>query len=386
MSLLFLAYHSLKDLKKWKYLGWIIYFSTSGVIIYGLGQKFLDWPVISTMNKEFSKGIILYLNMWARVNSTFAGHYDLAAYLVIVLCLTVAVLIAAKNRLVKILILLLGISSYYLLLLTASRISFVAYLVGVLFVLIINNKKRWIVPFLVISLTGMILSGDLGLRYFATFKVDLSFLSGLVKIKLPEKAVPTPLPTLVILPTVTPTPIPVKPKKVPGVPTPLPLPIPTEPVYYESTELAVGRSTDIRLKVEWPRAITAFLKNPLLGTGYSSITLATDNDYLRMLGETGILGFFAFFAIILEITRKLLLFLKSFKKNLKDTERIIITGIMGAAVGYFMNATFIDVLEASKIAFFFWVLMGLGLKIIDLKEQTNRISVKENGKWRTEAY
>src|SRR5205814_2283829 len=45
------------------------------------------------------------------------------------------------------------------------------------------------------------------------------------------------------------------------------------------------RSTSIRLNVEWPRAVRALTKNPLLGTGYSSITLATDNDYLRALGE-----------------------------------------------------------------------------------------------------
>lgn len=46
------------------------------VIIYGYGQKYLYWPVYSTMNREFSKGIRLYLTEHARVQSTFAGHYE----------------------------------------------------------------------------------------------------------------------------------------------------------------------------------------------------------------------------------------------------------------------------------------------------------------------
>ena len=70
-------------------------------------------------------------------------------------------------------------------------------------------------------------------------------------------------------------------------------PIPTE----ESQPVFEDRSVSIRLNVEWPRAIRAFSKNPLLGTGYSSITLATDNDFLRLLGEVGLVGALAFFLI-----------------------------------------------------------------------------------------
>ena len=67
---------------------------------------------------------------------------------------------------------------------------------------------------------------------------------------------------------------------------------PGEPI--DTTELGVYRSFQIRLNIEWPRAIRAFWKNPFLGTGYSSITIATDNDYLRILGETGIFGLLSF--------------------------------------------------------------------------------------------
>lgn len=370
LSLLFVAYYSFKETKQLKVFGWIILISTFLVIFYGLGQKFFGWPVVSTMNKEFSKGMVLKLTWWARVNSTFAGHYDLAAYMVMILPLTVTAFIVARRWLVRILILILGIFSYYILILTASRVSFGAYLASVLLVLIFSKKRWFILPFLTLSILGMIFSDDLGQRYAATFKVDLSFLSGMVKIKPPEIAV-IPQPTVTPLPEVVSPPI----TLMPGQPrptatlTPTPTPEVATPSaeYFEPTQLAVGRSTDIRLKVEWPRAVKAFLKNPLLGTGYSSITLATDNDYLRMLGETGILGSLAFLAVILEIVRRIYWFLV--RRDVSNESRLIVLGISGAAVGYFLNATFIDVFEASKVAFFFWIMMGVGLKIIDLNNK-----------------
>lgn len=372
ISLFFVAYYSLKEFKQLKFLGWAVLISTFGVIIYGIGQKFFGWPVISTMNKEFSKGLFLTLTWWARINSTFAGHYDLAAYMVMILPLTVASLLIVKKWSARILIFLLGVLSYYLIILTASRISFGAYLVAVCFVIIFSGRKWWIIPFLAISILGMIFSDDLGQRYAATFKIDLSFLSGKVhfgssKIALVPTTIPSPTPIVAVVTA------PVRPsggrRAMPRLTlTPTPSPEATASGYYiESTALAVGRSTDIRLKVEWPRAIAAFLKSPALGTGFSSITLATDNDYLRMLGETGLLGTLAFMAIILEFFRK---FYFSIKFNLLSrNEKLIILGIGGAAIGYFLNAAFIDVLEASKIAFFFWIMMGIGLKIVDLRTE-----------------
>jgi len=103
-----------------------------------------------------------------------------------------------------------------------------------------------------------------------------------------------------------------------------------------------------------------------LGTGYSSITLATDNDYLRLIGESGILGVLAFSLVILEIAGRIILFLKS---KAGREEKLLIIGFVGASVGYFLNATFIDVFESSKVAFFFWIMMGVGLRLIDLNSK-----------------
>ncbi len=103
----------------------------------------------------------------------------------------------------------------------------------------------------------MVLSVDLGQRYAATFKVDLSFLSGKVFFK-PKGIAVIPIPTSVptaIPPKISVTPLPTE----TIILTPTPVPTATasaEPI--ETTALATSRSTDIRLKVEWPRAIRAF--------------------------------------------------------------------------------------------------------------------------------
>jgi O-antigen ligase len=139
-------------------------------------------------------------------------------------------------------------------------------------------------------------------------------------------------------------------------PTPTPIPI------FED------RSTSIRLNVEWPRAIRAFIKNPLLGTGYSSITLATDNDYLRLLGEIGVLGFFSFTLIFAIIGKLLLTYCKKYK-DIYDIEKIFIASATGGFFGVLINALFIDVFEASKFAITFWLLIGMYYSIVSKKYQ-----------------
>jgi len=113
------------------------------------------------------------------------------------------------------------------------------------------------------------------------------------------------------------------------------------------------RSTSIRLNVEWPRALRAFKKNPLLGTGYSSITLATDNDFLRLLGEIGILGFLSFiliFSSIFNLARKMIS--KLFKLN--GVEKAFVVSFVGGLIGILLNAIFIDIfIIIGSLAWFF---------------------------------
>lgn len=366
MSLFFIALSAGLSRSRIKAYLSALFLATLIVFIYGIGQKYLGWPVISTMNEEFSKGLLLQLTEWTRVNATFAGHYDLATYLVIILPLIIASVIAIKKKGHKVFISLLGILALYLLTLTASRISFVAYLIAAFFVLILMKKKFWIVPVFALSFVLMFFSDDLNQRFKATF-------SDLEKLDIPQIEIAQRVVERELEPTETPTPVieevevpfaPVAKKRI--LPTATPTPEeefvattaawPVEPV-----SLATQRSTNIRFKVEWPRAIRAFLKNPFFGTGFSSVTLATDNDYLRLLAETGLLGFASFFLIFLEIARRTIGF---FQKRKDTYEKIILIGIIAAAIGVFANAIFIDVFEASKIAFIFWILMGVSVGVM----------------------
>ena len=81
---------------------WVFCLSALFVSLYGVGQKYLYWPVYSTMNREFSKGLQLYLTEHARVQSTFGGHYDYAAYLVIVLPVVMAMAFAVRKPWLKV--------------------------------------------------------------------------------------------------------------------------------------------------------------------------------------------------------------------------------------------------------------------------------------------
>src|SRR4030042_4618313 len=362
MSLFFVALASMKSMRNVRSYGWVIFLATLAVIVYGLGQKFFSWPVISTMNEEFSKGMLLQLSEWARINSTFAGHYDLAAFMVLILAVTAGFFFGLKSKVKRTLILLTGIASFYILILTASRVSFVAYLMAITLILMGLKKYWWVGPVLAFSLTGMLFSQEISQRYALTFNVDLSALSSkILKRSQKEEIFLTPAPL--------PTPEEIV-EEVEEVKKPTPKPMATAAAEVEewrpTTELSVEYSSGIRFNVEWPRSLRAFAKNPFLGTGYSSVTLATDNDYLRLLAETGLLGFLAFFLIFLEIGRQVFYFVKNNQPGLRKS---LVMALSGAALGLLANAVFIDVFESSKIAFVFWLLMGILVGMIKLKEE-----------------
>jgi len=380
MSLFFVALASVRSVKNVKTYSGILLLATVGVIIFGLGQKFLNWPVVSTMNEEFSKGLILRLSEWARINATFAGHYDLAAYLVLILAITAGFFFIIKSKMARVAALLIGFFSLYILILTASRVSFAVYLAAIFFVLLFTKKYWWIGPVMGISLTMMLLSGEITQRFALTFNVDLSYLSS----KIPRWETKSGQGTLI--PTSTPTPMPTEApssggggggRRVIPTPTPTPTPIATASAQIDewkpTTELAIQYSNGIRFAVEWPRAIRAFLKNPFLGTGFSSVTLATDNDYLRLLAETGFLGFASFFLIFFEIIRRVIVFLR---KNRDEVSRVLVIGFTGGLIGFLGNAVFIDVFESSKVAFIFWIIMGSLVGLMKVSAKGDKINEK----------
>jgi len=276
------------------------------VAIYGIGQLLFNFPVISTNNSEFSKGLVLSLGPGARINSTFAGHYDLAAYSMFPLLLIIGLLFhPGKGKLA-----LIGVGSlvYWAMLLSASRVTFAAFFISSGLLLWWLSQKKWLLLWLAVAMTSVWLSPQLAGRYRELIPKVFAAV---------DEEVPDAL---------------------------------------KPPQVAEDRSLNIRLKSEWPKALRALVKNPVLGTGFSSVGLAVDNDYLRSLAETGILGTLALG----------LVFLRIFKQLGSGRQEVFSLAITCGLIGLLINAIFIDVFEASKVAIITWTLLGLAVKSKEL--------------------
>ncbi|MFC1625531.1 O-antigen ligase family protein [Patescibacteria group bacterium] len=315
------------------------------LFLYGFGQKHFNFPVIITQNEEYSKGIALRWIPGSHINSTFAGHYDLASFMVIVLPILASLFLLLKGIKTKVAISISFFAGLWLLVNSASRISLVSYLLATSIAFILIKKKKAIIPLVLITLIFSTFSSDLIARYNQIIDVAVKKITLVPKVVLAQDEN-----TLL--------------QANPTVSTPTPTP---QPVFED-------RSTSIRLNVEWPRAIRGFIKNPLVGTGYSSITLATDNDFLRLLGEIGILGFVGFLLILFRIA-KVFAEACSCLEKFSAIKRAFIAGMVGGSVGILTNAFFIDIFEASKFAIIFWLLIGYGIYLVktELNEQNNEI-------------
>lgn len=355
ISLFFITLPALKSLKDIKVFHVFFLIATIFVCVYGYGQKYFQFPVISTMNSEFSKGQLLQMNIWTRISSTFAGHYDLAAFMSVALIIIGGVAIISKNKLLKIISLIIWLASFYVLTLTASRVSIFAFWGGISLSLFLLRKYLWIIPISLLVVFSMFSSKDLNQRLLATIPA------------LKNQFISTPTSSPNNTPTsTTPTPIVVAPTKtvIKVIKTPTPTVVrhqTTEQYLPVDTDVGVARSGEIRFNAEWPRAINAFKKNVITGSGLGSITLATDNDYLRNLGESGALGFITFAAIIFYFIRNTFSFM--FIKNKTDSQKyaVILFGCLAATLA---NAIFIDVFEASKTAYLFWIMMAFYYQLI----------------------
>lgn len=421
-SLFFIAYSGIRNRKDLKYFFFTGLITLVLVVLYGFGQKYLYWPAFSTMNREFSKGIRLYLSPTSRVMSTFGGHYDYGAYLMMLLSFLVAAIWLIKNRLIRIILSIIALGAYWSFILTASRTSFIGYLVGITAIAIVLSKFRgfkwsmrhWLGT-LAISMVIMVFFGDLSERFYQilqspaaiqkfvpwmeTGKIEEKMFAVKNKVyaleawkkRLLEPARPEPpqnsISTDQLAQVAVSSDIP------PSATKPLPpdvtqeeddnrtqLSTPSAATTnagggYSQNALKYGLSVAIRLDALWPRAIEGFKRNPLLGSGYSTLTKSfndeftqaesTDNDYLRMLGETGLLGTLSFLAIPLALLY--LVYHKLFKSS-SLMYQIIYLGIIGSVVGLLVNASYIDVFESSKVAYTLWILAALVIRATEIED------------------
>lgn len=431
-SLFFMAYAAVKTKRHGQILIWSMIVALLGVVVYGFGQKYYYWPVYSTMNREFSKGVRLYLGEYARAQSTFAGHYDLGAYLVTLLSMALALYFylgqkikeQAKQlkrlkiwRLAQLTLAAAWFSGLWLLVLSASRTSFGGFLLGAgLIVLLYMLRRGWWwgisrgFSVLLISAVMMFTVGDLATRFEQVInKNRYPWLSHAFHItndlrKNPEKV-------LVFLPDRNPPeggmstddleaelnkqgltasdtrPSTERPSDVytdvPEKEFDLDDPDATGEAgliqegdklvkkrVYSDCSLEHSLSVCIRIETLWPRAIDGFLKNPLVGSGYATLNKesfiqfteaeSTDNNFLRTLGENGALGFFFYYATMaMAIWYSWLVYRRTNDNWLRS---LAIANIAGT-VGLLLNAMYIDVFVASKVAYTFWTLQGVLLAL-----------------------
>lgn len=421
MILFFVAFSTIKKMQDvWHYMiGLVI--TIAGFTLYGLGQhfylyfwqafpKFFEkltfcFPSYQTGNEEFAKGLALCLPENARVTSTFGGHYDLAAYLVVALPVLFVFMLSVTKRWAKIGLATLFVLATMVLIFTSSRISFAAFLIGTSATLVFIKRKKLILPVWIVSIILLLIfSGSLAKRFLQTIRVASVVTNNQGQVVgVTESSLPQDLKSKIS-------------KNDTAIQANQPVPngdipagtafniLPQNPV---ATSVAVVKNSlspaeaqklrlengglqistvsgsfliqkalvyDIsfttRFQGEWPHAWAAFMTFPPLGTGYSSITLATDNDYLRLLGESGFLGFISFMAVFFMLG----VFLKDTEKNATSSfPKMLGYALAGGVIGLLINASLIDVFEASKVAESLWILLGVGVGALALadKKQIN---------------
>lgn len=436
LSLFFVGFEAVKDKKFLKYIVAVLMLTLFCVAVYGIGQKYLEFPAYLTMNEEFAKGAPITLSRLSRVPSTFGGHYDLAAYLVLIIPILLSLVFGVRNIFVK--ALLLGVVSlgFVVMFMTVSRVSFFVLLISLIGLLFFQKKKLivFLMPvviiFIVFSLT---FSTTLLDRFGNTIKeVDVlvdantgeaighvneieskNFENKLIIRKyvrakdeliaairkdvedplvasssaiFPFSQLPLKVLTLTSRDVSTGENLP----QGTGYINLLLSPVTQRPgeIFYEKpTTSEASKSAEVlmihgnflikraaaydlsfttRFQGEWPKAIEAFKKNVFLGSGFSSVSLAVDNNYLRLLGEIGLLGFVSFLTIFLIIA----IYIKRILPNVDSPiVRSFVLGFAAGVVGLAFNAIFIDVFEASKVAFMLWLLAGITLGTLHLYEK-----------------
>lgn len=427
-SLFFIAFSAVKSRKDIKKL--LIIFAVTVFLIgaYGFGQKYLYWPVYSTMNREFSKGLRLYLTAHARVQSTFGGHYDFAAFLVIALPVLLAFMSFVKRRILKVALAATYLVSLWGLMMTSSRSSFLAFIFSVFLLFALQLKRRgalWVGSRLagvyIVTAVFFFSFGDLSERFAQIFTGAAlqglqSTVSDAKKIasqpfveppkdgisiddvnKAAEEAAKKQKATVpVIVPSDT-QPVPVKPSETlpPDVYEDIPDKIVTTTsetgeeivvvlprVFSENAHL-LGLSAAIRLDTLWPYAIRGFLRNPLLGSGYSTLTKSTiiefteaestDNDFLRTLGETGLLGFITFYGTIVLAC---VFAVKKARLTRDPLLSTLATVLIAVTAGLLVNAVYIDLFISSKVIETYWIFTGalLAYAVAEEKRGVERLA------------
>lgn len=345
------------------------------VFAYAIGQKFIGFPAVQTMNKEFASGIILFLRAADRVSSTFAGHYDLAAYIVLLSPIILGFHINTKKHWVFA-VFVLGIA---VLMLTASRSSFAAYIISTFAFLLFNRRFAHLVAALLVTTLFMFTFDSLTSRFTDTFRLREVFVNEQTgQVMTPQEINIDDLPSGTAY-------VPAEGKEVSDEERASNEALLREEIAkqikadakakgqivsdLEALKLAealannftpvVSYTSDIsfsnRLLVTWPLSVESAIQNPLFGTGPSSLREATDSSFFRWIGESGVIGSSLLFAILASIV----IYVGSAAFRISREQNAVFFGFIYGLLGLAINGTYIDVFEASKVAFTLWLIAGI---------------------------
>lgn len=434
LSVFFVAYAGMRDKKFLKIVIVFLVATLLGIIYYGFGQRYLGFPAFLTMNEEFAKGIPIQLSELSRVPSTFAGHYDLSAYLVLIIPILVSLMFGFKNWLLKIVLAITSLLGFVLLFMTVSRVSFFVLILALFFVLFFQKRKLLLYSLPVLAVLGFVFTvlqptsllqrfGDtvnevnvlvdaqtgvaighvnyVSPDYFNDKIIgqqnieDKEELDNALALDFEDENIATPsalLPRTLFpeeVPLVLDANVSTGEQLIQGTGY---INLSLSPVdkkigsfFYEITQdsnstisaqvlifhgdflvkraAAYDLSFTTRFQGGWPNALASFERNVFLGSGYGTVSLAVDNNYLRILGEIGILGLASFIGIFLTLGIYIVKVLPNTRSKIVKS---FVLGFCAGVIGLALNATLIDVFAASKVAFTLWILTGVVVGLLSL--------------------
>lgn len=279
----------------------------------------------------------------SRIVSVFSGPWEYSGYLVLLTPIYLTRLLSKKSTFLNKLysLCMIGVIAYSLFL-TQARISILAFMFLVLF-FIVKSKKIILITF---SFAIMILVATL---------FDLT-----------EKVLPERFNSISISAMVTSTQTAFK-----------------NGDYHDFLNggynfYAIYGDGDLSFNMrisKWADLLNGVAENPLLGLGLSTTTEAVDGNYVRYLAESGILGFIFWVLLIVSV-------FKLSKKNNKVSSEwytsLLSKTLYFGVISLLIMAIFIDIFEASKIAMFLWMLVGISLKSLKLNQQLDKSIIKQS--------
>ena len=133
----------------------------------------------------------------------------------------------------------------------------------------------------------------------------------------------------------------------------------------------------------WGFASSLFLSSPVVGVGYGNFRALYDipgiasgifdvhNLYLQLLAETGLLGFTAFFFMIVHVIRKCL---RALKQQTHDLKAVVNFAALAAVVSVLLHG-FVDFLfiVSPQFTLLFWLVLAL-VAVADRWKTAPRVS------------